>query len=255
MSLAGRHIVITRPVEQAGPLMEAIDARGGIPVLFPVLAIRALADVQPLRAMLTRVVDCLDFDLAVFVSPNAVQYALTALSAQQTWPPQLRAATVGLSSERALARFGVQQILAPRERFDSEALLALPELQAMQGKRVVIFRGDGGRALLGDTLRARGATVEYITCYHRELPRLDTVVLRQLWQQGVMDACVMTSSEGVRNLWQLLNADERRYLQQTRIFVPHARIAEEAQALGLSCVTITGPGDAGLLAGMDVYFA
>jgi uroporphyrinogen-III synthase len=62
---------------------------------------------------------------------------------------------------------------SPRKAaFDSESVLALPAFQApaVAGRRVLILRGDGGRDLLGDTLRARGAEVEYLTCYHRNGP-------------------------------------------------------------------------------------
>ncbi len=252
MTLAGRHIVITRPAEQATPLADSISALGGIPVRFPVLAIQALVDLQPLHDLAARLDD---FDLAVFVSPNAVNHALGVITAQRPWPSRLRVAALGLSSERALARFGIRDVIAPRERFDSEALLELPDLQRMQGQRVVILRGDGGRELLGDTLQARGATLEYVTCYHRAVPQLDLEPLRALWAKASMDAFVITSSEGLRNLWQMLDPACRERLRLTAVFAPHARIVAEAHSLGLACVVATGPGDAGVLAGMTAYFA
>lgn len=250
--LAGRHIVVTRPAEQAARFASAIEAAGGVAVLFPVLTIHAIEDVRPLLDIAARLDE---FDLAVFVSPNAVNHALAVIETRRAWPQGLRVATIGKGSERALAQHGIRDVIAPVGRFDSEALLALPELQDMTNRRVVIFRGNGGRELLGDTLMERGATLEYVTCYLRAAPAADAASLLRRWQHRELDAIAMTSSEGLRNLYELLDAEGRRWLEDTPLFVPHARIAEEAQRLGLHRVLPTGPGDEGLLAGMIDYFS
>lgn len=251
-SLAGRHIVVTRPADQAGHLAAQVNAAGGVAVLFPVLAIRDIEDPQPLLDVAAR----LDaFDLAVFVSPNAVNKALTLVLRQRRWPARLRVAAMGLSSERELGRFGLGDVIAPRLRFDSEALLELPELREMAGKRVVVFRGDSGRDLLGDTLTQRGASVEYVTCYRRGKPDLDAAPLLRLRERNQLDAIVVTSSEGLRNLAEMLGDAGRELLENTPLFAPHVRIAAAARALGVRQVVPTAPGDAGLLAGLASYFS
>ncbi|MFA6311359.1 MAG: uroporphyrinogen-III synthase [Sterolibacterium sp.] len=252
LPLAGRHIVVTRPAEQAGHLAEAIRSAGATPVLFPVLAIYDIDDRQPLLDIAARLEA---FDLAVFVSPNAVSKTLGIIGGQRRWPAHLRAAAMGLTSERELARFGVTEIIAPRLRFDSEALLELPELQEMAGKRVVVFRGDSGRDLLGDTLSERGATVEYVTCYRRGKPDLDTGPLLRLWAGRQLDAVLVTSSEGLRNLAEMLGEAGREMLKGTPLFAPHARIAAAARQLGLRRVVPTAAGDEGLMAGLIKYFS
>ncbi|MFN4149284.1 MAG: uroporphyrinogen-III synthase, partial [Rhodocyclaceae bacterium] len=99
-SLAGKHIVITRPAGQAAHLAEALVVAGAHPVLFPVLAIEDVADPTPILDAAIR----LDgYDWAVFVSPNAVDKALGVILAERSWPATLRVATVGKSSEQALA--------------------------------------------------------------------------------------------------------------------------------------------------------
>lgn len=249
--LAGRHIVITRPAGQSAHLAEALVNLGAKPVLFPVLAIFDVEDPRPLQDVAIR----LDgFDLACFVSPNAVEKALTAILALRPWPAHLRAATVGKSSEIALARFGVKDVVAPRDRFDSEALLELPDLQDVTGKRVVIFRGDGGRELLGDTLKQRGASVEYVACYRRDKPHLDPAPLLKLWSEGRLDAVTVTSSEGLRNLIDMAGKLGQTWLKKTPLFVPHERIATLARAIGCHEVVLTGPGDDGLVAGLLEYY-
>lgn len=251
MSLAGRHVVVTRPTGQAAHFATALSEAGATPVLFPVLEIRDVEDKTPLADVAIRLEG---FDLAVFVSPNAIQRALAVVLRHRAWPAALRVAALGKSSERELARHGIRDVISPALRFDSEALLELPELVEVRGRRVVIFRGDGGREVLGDTLKARGASVEYVTCYRRGRPQLDPAPLLRLWEEGRLDAVTLTSSEGLRNFFDMVGRLGQAWLKKTPAFVPHQRIAEQAQALGLAQVVPTGPGDDGLMAGLRAYF-
>lgn len=252
MPLTGRHVVVTRPAGQAAHLATALAGRGAIPVLYPVLEIR---DIEDPAAVLDAAIRLDSFDLAVFVSPNAIEKALALILPRRSWPAALRVAAPGKSSEGELARHGIHDVLSPPLRFDSEALLELPELTDVRGKRVIIFRGEGGRELLGDTLRARGAAIEYLTCYRRSKPLIDPAPLLKLWEEGQLDAVTMTSSEGLRNFVDMVGRLGLAWLKKTPVFVPHARIAGQAQALGLGKVIATDPGDDGLLAGLMQYFA
>jgi uroporphyrinogen-III synthase len=250
--LAGRTIVVTRPQAQAAPLAEAILAAGGQPLVFPLLEISPAADPQPLADAAERLAD---YALAVFISPNAVEHALPTLLAQRGWPQSLIPAAVGQGTVKVLAARGIHGCIAPTERFDSEALLELPELAAdrVTGKRVAIFRGDGGRELLADTLRQRGASVDCITCYRRSGPSDGVAPLMAAWRAGGLDALTVSSSEGLRYLFELLEDDGRDFLRATPLFVPHARIAENARALGLSNILLTAAADAGIIAGLVAY--
>ena len=250
--LAGRTVVVTRPQAQAAPLAETIAAVGGVPLVFPLLEISPAADPQPLAEAVVRLAD---YAVAVFISPNAVDYALPAILARGPWPVGLLPAAVGQGTVKALAAHGVAGCIAPTERFDSEALLDLPELAAerVAGRRVAIFRGDGGRELLADTLRERGATVDCITCYRRSGPSAGVAPLLAAWRAGRLDALTVSSSEGLRYLVDLLDAEGLAFLQQTPLFVPHARIADNARALGLNNIILTDAADAGILAGLRAY--
>ncbi len=252
MSLAGRHVVVTRPAGQAAHFAMALTGQGAIPVLYPVLEIRDIENVAP---VLDAAIRLDSFDLAVFVSPNAIEKALALILPRRAWPVGLRVAALGKSSEHELARHGIHDVISPPLRFDSEALLELPELTDVQGRRVIIFRGDGGRELLGDTLKARGAAIEYVTCYRRARPQLDPAPLLKLWELGQLDAVTLTSSEGLRNFHEMIGRLGQAWLKKTPAFVPHVRIAEQALALGLGKVIPTEPGDDGLMAGLVQYFA
>lgn len=248
--LAGLGILVTRPAHQAEHLAELIRDAGGTPILFPVMAIVDLPDVRPLHALIDRLEA---FDLAIFISPNAVAKAMNLIRARRALPPGLQFAAVGKGSRKALAQFGVEDVLVPAQRFDSEGLLALPALRQMAGRRVVIFRGDGGRELLGDELRRRGAEVEYAECYRREKPRADNAQLLHLWARDELHAITVTSVESLHNLYDLVGKLGQQWMKTTPLFVPHARIAEVARGMGLSRVTVTAAGDEGLLAGLVAW--
>ncbi len=268
LPLSGLKIAVTRPREQAVPLARRIEEAGGVPLLFPLLDIAPAADPAALSEQISRLDQ---FDLAIFISPNAVQYGMAAIratlspspspasgrgvrdSAGEGWvsalPPALKIAAVGQGSAKALCELGIAGVIAPTERFDSEGLLALPELQAVAGRRVMIFRGDGGRELLGETLRARGATVEYVACYRRSRPQQDISVLLG----SVPDAITVTSSEALEYLWQMLGDARRDRACGIPLFVPHPRIAELAKRQGWSRVLLAGAGDDGLLSALIAW--
>ncbi len=252
--LAGRRIVLTRPREQAAPLAALVREAGGEPILFPAIEIEDLADAAPVRALADRLEE---FDLAIFVSPSAVQKALALLRARRSgrpWPARLRVAAIGGGSRSALEREGFSAVIAPQTGADSEALLALSELTDVAGQRIVILRGEGGRELLGDALAARGARVERLACYRRSRPGADPAALLEDWAHGAVHAVAVSSSEGLQNLAAMLGEAGAERLHDTPLFVPHARVAAEAARLGARAAIVAGPGDAELVAGLVAYF-
>ncbi|WP_432257935.1 fused uroporphyrinogen-III synthase HemD/membrane protein HemX [Cupriavidus sp. TMH.W2] len=273
-------VVVTRPAGQSRQLTEALQAAGLDVLSFPLLAIGPASDGAPLRAALAR----LDiFALVVFVSPNAIAYALDALAVVQgaavaRWPAQVPVAVVGPASVAALAERGIAppayRVIAPAgaaasgqgtddaapdndsPRFDSEALWAQLDPAALAGRPVLIIRGNGGRDWLGDRLREAGAQVEAVEAYQRTLPEPSAMqwqaVRDNLRPGAAPHAWLLTSSEAVRNLdvlaRQQLSPREDACLRQVQCIAPHARIAEQALALGFAHIQRAAPGDAGLLA-------
>jgi uroporphyrinogen-III synthase len=236
-SLQGRAILVTRPRAQAQRLARLIEGAGGRAELFPAIEI---ADVPP-PAALGRLHE---FDLAIFVSPTAVAKAMPQVRA---WPPALRVAAVGSGTRRELEKHRIADVIAPESGADSEALLATPGLGDVAGKRIAILRGDGGRALLADTFVERGAQVEYITCYRRLAPRPPA----HAWKPGELAAVTVSSSQGLDNLFEVL---DRELLRSTPMFVPHARIAERARARAVREVVLAGHSDEEMLDRLVAYF-
>lgn len=245
-ALAHRHIVITRPLGQANKLKAAIETEAGQAVLFPLIAISPLEDYSAFDQVMA---DLSSYDWIIFISSNAVQNGMPRLiKACNGIPSNLQFAAIGPVTAAELSGFGVQQVLIPEDRFDSEALLALAPMQAVKGKKCMIVRGVGGREVLAETLIARGAEVTFAECYQRVNPQSDTKVLQGLWQNGQLDAIVVTSSEAMRHLLDLVVAtDTIAWLRKTPICVNHARIAEEASMTDLNIHVAAAPGDAAML--------
>ncbi|TXI16994.1 MAG: uroporphyrinogen-III synthase [Nitrosomonas sp.] len=250
--LIGLNILITRPLHQSAFLAEGIRALGGNPILFPVLEIADITDLNPLKNLISRLDE---FDWAIFVSPNAVNKAMSVIIQQRRLPKHLRIAAVGKGSADTLSNYGVNEVLIPDEHSDSEALLRRNELQNMQGKRVVIFRGNDGRQLLGETLVRRGAVLEYAECYQRKKPDIDASPVVAAWSKGEIHAVIITSSEGLHNLFDIIGKLGQQLLKLTPIFTVHERIAQTAKNLGLEkIVTTSASGDKGLLESLQEYF-
>jgi len=248
--LAGLGILVTRPAHQSEHLANLIRQAGGNPILFPALEIVDIPDLQPLNNLIDRLDQ---FDLAIFISPNAVNKAMNLIRTRRSLPASLQIAAIGKGSAKVLAQYGVQDVITPKQRFDSEALLALPELQSVAGKRIVIFRGDGGRELLGDELSRRGAQHEYAECYRRQKPQADNGKLLYLWARNELHAITVTSSEVLHNLFDLVGKLGQQWLKKTPVFVPHERIAEAAREMGLQQVFVTEAGDEAMVAGLVAW--
>ncbi len=240
--LSGIGVLVTRPARQAASFAARIAALGAQPVIFPAIAILPPVDPAPLaraHAALDR------YDIAVFVSANAAEFGVPPAG---RWPARLVALAPGPGTAEALGALGVPQVEIPATTFDSEGLLALPVLSDVGARRIVIFRGDGGREFLADALRARGASVEIVPCYRRAPPaRVDG--LDEAFRAGRIAVVTVTSSEGLDNLWSRADARTRDAWRACPTLVPHPRIAAHARELGLAVVE-TGGGDAGLVAGL-----
>ncbi len=248
--LAGRTVVVTRPERHAGVLAALLESEGACALRYPVI------DIQPCSsAALDGVLSRLDsIDLAIFVSRNAVEFGIASVRERRPWPPGPRAAAVGAGTRRALEALGLTGVVAPGGPADSAALLAEPGLEPIAGRRVVIFRGEGGREELATALRSRGAQVEYAECYRRVVPATDVAPLVREWGRGAVDAVAVSSGEGLANLARLLGAADVGLLAGTPLFVPHARVAEQARALGATSVVVCGAQDEEVLAALVAYF-
>jgi uroporphyrinogen-III synthase len=260
-------IVVTRPGGQARQLVEALSSsieRGGISkwnvpeiISLPLLTIVPKND----EALIHQIETCLpDADLAIFVSPNAIECVMRLLetSWQDFSQKIIPIGVMGGSSKHALQNHGIGQeesatpIFMPRsnEQWDSEGLWQ--ELQTLgwnwSGKKIVIFKGDGGRGWLAETLRHEGAEVEAISTYARMPLGLDNPAWGFIQEMDMSGSLwLLTSSEAVRYLGQVVQDQVIPSLESASALCPHEQIADVAETIGFGEVFTTAPGDDALI--------
>ena len=246
--LQGLRVAVTRPAHQAGPTCEALAAAGAEVVRYPVLDIAAAPDSPQLRAA----IDALTAgDLAIFISANAVRHGLARLHDRGGMPAHVQVAAVGRATAAALDAAGVEVDICPPTGFDSEALLSTPALQQVQGATVVLFRGNGGREVLADTLRARGAKVHYAEVYRRICTQTDVSKLADLWSADRLSLIVVTSGDSLRCLCERASPDYSARLRRTPLAVIGARMLQQARSMGFqSDIVVTEPGERALVAAL-----
>jgi uroporphyrinogen-III synthase len=241
--LGGAGILVTRARHQADTLCDLIAGRGGRAIRFPAIEIADPPDPGRIRTLLSAIES---YHILIFVSTNAVSRGLALLPGGRL-PAQCSVAAVGRGSADALAAAGRGVDILPAERFDSEGLLETEELNTVEGLRVLIFRGRGGRPLLGDTLRLRGAIVDYAEVYQRKRPQLDPAPLLHRWDREV-DLVTATSGEILDNLFALLGPEGRGCLRETPLLVISKRMQNRARQLDCQRVRLAeGADDASVM--------
>ncbi len=228
-TLRGLNVLVTRPEHQAGLLCQLIERDGGTSIRCPALMIREPHDWAQALTVFDRLAD---YDLAIFTSANAVERALPPIQERGGIPPSLEIAAIGKATARTLAELGIDCCLQPESDFTSEGLLALPRLRNVAGQAIAIIRGEGGRTLLADTLAERGARVNHADVYRRERPSADVGTLSGRWARGEIGAVVVTSTESLLNLFDMLDGAGQDYLRDTPLIVISARTRQTAAEYG-----------------------
>lgn len=198
LPLTNSHIMVTRPAHQADALINLLVANGAKIFCQPLIEIIPVTISKPSIEVLKSLPQT---DIAIFISQNAVTHGVNLINQYGGLASNLKLATVGLGSAKLLEQLTNRSVdIMPQDNYNSEGLLAHPELQNVANKRITIFRGIGGRTLLADTLRERGAQVEYAEVYQRQLPQIDLDQLETIWQTQPIDTICITSGEGLENL-------------------------------------------------------
>jgi len=243
ITLINQKILVTRPIHQAHKLCQLILQAGGQAIRFPVIEIVEIQDKSELLA------HCATFDsndMAIFISANAVEKTLPTLSKYPILKT-LQLFAVGKKTAAVLHEKGLSVLCAPPP-FNSEALLTLPELQPskIQGKKIVIFKGEGGRELLADSLQQRGAKVHAVAVYQRIQPS-ESINITQ-----VPDIITITSVQNLENLFTMLSGQS--WLKTTPLAVLGERIAKQARRFTQAPVFIAPvASDEGLLNAIIIW--
>ena len=232
-ALAGASVIVTRPVGAGDALKRRIVTLGGRALSLPGSSLRALADTPVLRAQLRAAHDA---DRVIFSSPAAARFAF-ALWPALRFARSTQVFGVGAATARALARFGLTDVLTP-SRQDSEGLLALPQLKQLRGLRVALIGAPGGRELLPQSLIRRGANLSRIGVYQRLPPRLNRRHFVAIETLSAPCFLLLSSEQTLANLCHVLPVDILARLHAVELIASSARIAVVARECGFANVTL-----------------
>lgn len=228
--LAELTVLVTRPASQAAALCEQIQRHGATAIAFPAV------EIVPVTAAAAS-----GHDLIVFVSVNAVAHGVHLIEKSAT----ARVAAIGKATAAALKQTSLPADIVPEAGFNSEGLLAHPDLTLAAGAKVLIVRGLGGRELLQESFTSRGLIVETREVYQRVRPSIDDATrdaLETRWQSEGIDVVTATSIETLHNLMEMLSERGRALLREATLLVASRRIADAAQAAGLNGTLIVANG-------------
>jgi len=199
MSLKDKWVVITRPAHQTTSLQKKLEAAGAQTILFPLIEIAPPDDLAGVKEQL---VNLRQYDLVIFVSANAVEQAFKLIGLEDLG--LVKIATTGKKTASVLEQMGVKVDFCPKEVFNSEALLAMPDFKIFcEGKSIAIIRGEGGREFLQKQLQIAGATVDYVDTYQRICPQNNLDLLAHHAKKGELDTILLTSGTSVKSFFEL----------------------------------------------------
>ncbi|EMF4672400.1 uroporphyrinogen-III synthase [Providencia stuartii] len=234
-------ILVTRPEPAGSELVAAIKAKGAEAFALPLIQVGPGAELDLLGSRLQQLTQN---DLVFLLSKNAVWYAdLTLKQAGRNWSDKLSYYGIGRSTGQYFEALTSKMIRWPEHGETSEALLSLPELQFLEGKRALLLRGNGGRELLASTLRSRGAQVEYCECYTRHPVLYDKAEFNQQWvNKGITDI-VISSGQMLALLNELIAENTKAWWFNRRLLVVSERIADQARQIGWQQVCVANSAD------------
>lgn len=234
--LRGRRVLICRPEPEASRLAGRFRSAGADVRILPLIDREPLPETPERR---TLILSLDEFSHVIAASPFAARLLLKEVD---TWWPQIpmgiRWYGVGAGTAAVLAEHGLSP-RRPPEGWTSEALLALPSLQKIQGERVLLARGETGRELIRETLESRGARVTLLPLYRRFRPNHPPEQVRAILDTFAPEAIVALSGETLNNLIALC-ANNSHNLYTRLLVVPAERVAEQARAAGFRNPCIPG---------------
>lgn len=237
--LAKLSVLVTRPEGQGQTLADKLQAGGFDTLLFPTLTIHPKA----LTPTEQQCVECLDrYSHVICVSANAARMGVELLADYwPQWPVEQQWVAVGPATYDAMQGWSLGEVLLPGGASHSEGVLALDDLADLDDKKVLILRGVSGRELLADTLRERGADVDYLELYERKMPEITQLgISNKLPEWLYSDAkkvIVVTSGDGLKNLISMAVGQERE-LFATSLVVVSQRLADFAKQQGFVSVQV-----------------
>jgi uroporphyrinogen-III synthase len=245
----GWRLLLTRPAEESQALALTLAEEGIFSSSLPLLDIQPLPVSEENRSIIYNLAA---YCAVIVVSKPAARLGLELVDEVWPQPPMQDWFAVGAATAQILDDYGLR-VFYPEQGDDSEALVALPQLQAAisgYDPKVLIMRGEDGREWLAEQLREQGVAVDYLPLYRRSLPQYPAFVLPQRVEAERLNGLVVSSGQGFEHLRQLAG-DAWPQLARLPLFVPSPRVAELAREAGAqSVVDCRGASATALLAAL-----
>ena len=225
-------VLVTRPEKQADNLCRLIEDLGGTAIRLPVIEVSKIEDQKVVNELLNNIGT---YDIGIFISKNAVEWTLSLLGDKTSALENLILISIGSATTAALKHVLSRNVVT-NSGTNSESLLEGDALStdAVSGKKIIIFRGQGGRELLATTLRKRGAKVEFAEVYRRDCPQYEHDFIDKIWTLNNPDIVVVTSNNGLENLFSLVNDDQKKLLLSKQLVVMGRRMLDFSDAFGFA---------------------
>lgn len=228
----GLRVLNTRPKHLAPVTSAKIHREGGHAIELPLVEIQETSSkwqaILPPLHTITH---------AIFTSAHAVSYFFKHV---KNWPHHLNTYAVGKGTKQALLQQGLLTVFLP-ENADSEHLLLMEPLQAVNQQKVLIIKGRDGRTLIENTLRARHAAIFNVIVYERILPVIAPRILTQLYEKDTFDIILITSETALHHLFLLFDTSLHAWLQNKPCLVISKRLAMVAEKKGFHSVIQSHP--------------
>lgn len=264
-------VIITRPEKQALIWAKKLSLCDIDSKIMPLLEIKSFQDSAEMESIVRPIKNyILNLDLyqkIIFVSQNAVEYGMEWI--ENYWPQMpigINFFAVGETTANLLREYGVSvQDLAETTQgnMTSEDLLSAPGLQEVDGDKILIVRGVGGRGHLAEELRKRGAFVEYCEVYQREIPaQAKTQLLTWLRELSGSALIAFHSGETLDTFQALMSqiADEmkldlQKFYEKLSVVIPSARLEKKSMAVGFAhCILAANATDEAMTQAVNNYF-
>lgn len=246
--LSNKTILITRPNGREAGLRQLIETAGGQVIHYPAITIGKLPEqkIKKLRELNTQLEK---FSMAIFISPTAVEQSYLYFP---FFPENIHIISMGSKTTKALEKLNTP-VAIESPKHNTETLLETDAFASENIKhhKILIFRGTGGRSLLGDSLLERGASIQYVETYSRERPSAASLTTQQL---SSLDAITISSNEGLSNLIALINNPS--LLLDTALIVPSIRAKKLAEQQGFKhIITAKDATDTSTISALNKLFS
>lgn len=199
-TLAGRTILVTRPLAQSADLVRALERRGATAIVAP--AIELVPSRSPaLRRALRELADGA-YEWLALTSPRTVDMLVANVAPREV---RARVAAIGEGTAEAFRRWARRDAdLLPRSYTTRGLARAFPRGDG----RVLCARADIAPEGLEDALARKGWRPDRVEAYRTRLARSLPRDARDALRRGEVDAVTFTSASTVRGFVRALGASK-----------------------------------------------